>query len=166
MLTNFDLEEVSKHYNFDLIVVMKDELINHKPKNGNFIINLQSSDEGNGTHWTLLSIRDKKCFYQDSFGIIPPKEVIQFCKRISNSHLAFSEMQMQNIDTETCGFYALGIIIHLNRSKNKDIFKSAKEYINQFSYKTAENNKILQSYFRNLQDSKNFKLLQKLYSQK
>ena len=74
MLTNFDLEEVSKHYNFDLIVVMKDELINHKPKNGNYIINLQSTYEGNGTHWTMLSIRDKKCFYQDSFGIIPPKE--------------------------------------------------------------------------------------------
>ena len=130
MLTNFNLEEISKHYNFDLIVVMKDELINHKPKNGNIIIKLQSSDEGNGTQWTLLSIRDKKRFYQDSFVIIPPKEVIQFCKRISNSHLALSEMQMQNIDTETCGFYALGIIIHLNLSKNKDIFKSAKEYIN------------------------------------
>jgi hypothetical protein len=143
MLTNFDLEEISQHYNFDLIVVMKDELVNHTPKSGNYIINLQSSYEGNGTHWTMLSIRGKKCFYQDSFGIISPKEVIQFCKRISNSHLAFSEIQMQNIDSETCGFYSLGIIIHLNRSKNKDIFKSAKEFINKFSYKTAENNKIL-----------------------
>jgi hypothetical protein len=67
-------------------------------------------------------------------------------------------MQMQNIDTETCGFYALGIIIHLNRSKKKNMFKSAKEYINQFSYRMIDNNKLLQSYFRTLPDSKNFKL--------
>ena len=100
------------------------------------------------------------------FGIIPPREVIDFCKRIPKSHLANSEMQMQNISTETCGFFALGLLIHLNRTKKKDIFKSAGEYINQFSYDTTKNNKILQSYFRNLPESKGFKLLSKLYSQK
>ena len=166
MLNNFELEHISNNYGFDLTVLMKDELIDYKPKNGNYIINLESSSSGDGTHWLAMKVRGKKCFYQDSFGIIPPREVIDFCKRITKSHLAYSEMQMQNISTETCGFFALGLLIHLNRTKKKDIFKSAGEYINQFSYDTTKNNKILQSYFRNLPESKGFKLLSKLYSQK
>jgi hypothetical protein len=166
MLSNFELEEISNHYDFNLTVLMKDELVNYKPENGNYIINLESSTSGDGTHWLSLIIRDKDCFYQDSFGIIPPQEVIDFCKKIPNSHLAFSEMQMQNIDSETCGFYALGIIIHLDRSKKKHIFKSAGEYVNLFLYDTTKNNKKLKSYFRNLPDSKGLKLLSKLYCQK
>ena len=43
MLSNVDLEELAKHYKLPLVkVVMKDELGN-KLKNGNYIINLQSS---------------------------------------------------------------------------------------------------------------------------
>jgi hypothetical protein len=108
MLNNFELEHIAQHYGFPLTVVMKDELVNHKPKSGNYIINLESSSQGNGTHWMSLGIHNKQCFYQDSFGIIPPKEVIDFCKRIPNSRLAFSEIQMQEITTET------GLLIHLN----------------------------------------------------
>ena len=166
MLSNFDLEEIAQHYGFSLTVLMKDELVNHKPKSGNYIINLESSSQGNGTHWLSLFVRNKQCFYQDSFGIIPPKEVIDFCKRIPNSRLAFSEIQMQNIDTETCVFFAIGLLIHVNRTKNKDIYKSAGEYINQFSYDSNKNNTILKIFFRNLPESKGLKILSKLYSQK
>jgi hypothetical protein len=166
MLNNFELEEIAHHYGFDLTVLMKDELINHKPKSGNYIINLESSSQGNGSHWLSMKVSNKQCFYQDSFGIIPPKEVIAFCKRIPDSRLAFSEIQMQNINTETCGFYSIGLLIHLNRTKNKDIFKSASIFINQFSYDSKNNNTILKNFFRNLPESKGLKILSKLYSQK
>jgi hypothetical protein len=84
MLSNFDLEGLSEHYGFPLnSVVMKDELKSLKPpKNGNYIVNLESSTNGNGSHWLALLIRDKKCFYCDSFGVLPPQEIITFCKRI------------------------------------------------------------------------------------
>ena len=146
MLNNFELDEIAKNYGFDLTVLMKDELIDIKPKSGYYIINLESSSQGNGTHWLNLSIQNNNCFYQDSFGIICPIEIINFCKKIPKSHLAFSEMQMQNISTETCGWFAIGLLIHLNCTKKKDIYKSAEEYINQFSYDTTRNNKILQTY--------------------
>jgi hypothetical protein len=50
MLNNFELENIAQHYNFPLAVLMKDELVNHKPKTGNYIINLESSSQGYGTH--------------------------------------------------------------------------------------------------------------------
>jgi hypothetical protein len=166
MLSNFDLEEIAQHYGFPLTVLMKDELKSHKPKTGNYIINLQSSTSGNGTHWMSMKISNKQCFYQDSFGVAPPKEVINFCKRIPNSRLAFSEIQMQEITTETCGYFAIGLLIHLNCTKNKNIYKSAGEYINQFSYDSKKNNTILKNFFRNLLESKGLKILSKLYRQK
>jgi hypothetical protein len=71
---------------------------------------------------------------------------------------------MQEITTETCGFYSIGLLIHLNNTKNKDIFKSAGQFINQFSYDSKNNNAILKEYFRNLPGSKGLKILSKLYS--
>jgi hypothetical protein len=166
MLSNFDLDRIAQYYGFPISVLMKDELKNHKLKSGNYIINLESSTSGSGTHWMSMKTSNKEIFYQDSFGIIPPKEVTDFCKRIVNSRLAFSEIQMQNITSETCGWYAIGLLIHLNRTKKTDIFKSAGEYINQFSYDSTKSNAILNYFFRNLPISRVLKMLSKLYSQK
>jgi hypothetical protein len=80
--------------------------------------------------------------------------------------LAFSEKQIQFIKAETCGFFAIGILLHLNRTKKKDIFKSSADFIKQFSYDTEDNNTLLKKYFRELPDSKGLKLMSKLYSQK
>jgi hypothetical protein len=105
MLSNFDLEDIAENFGFLLTaVVSKDELKLLKPhKNGNFIINLESSTEGRGSHWTCLAVRDTKACYIDSFGALMPQEVIDFCKRIPNSHLGYSEVQIQDIKAETCG---------------------------------------------------------------
>ena len=55
MLTNFDLDDISEHYGFPLNgVVMKDEL-----KTGNYIVNLESSTQGDGTHWLCAVVRGK-----------------------------------------------------------------------------------------------------------
>jgi uncharacterized membrane protein len=69
---------------------------------------------------------------------------------------------MQEITTETCGFYGIGLLIHLNNTKNKDNFKSAGQYINQFSYDSKNYNAILKKFFRNLPQSKELKILPKL----
>jgi hypothetical protein len=167
MLNNFEIEDIATHYGMDLAgVVMKDELKNYQPRNGNYVINLQSSTQGTGTHWVGLCVQDKNCFYFDSFGIICPIEITTFCKRIPKSRLGFSEKQIQFINAETCGFFVISTLLYLNQSKNKDIYKSAADFISKFSYDTADNNNILKSFFKQIPASKNLKLMSKLYSQK
>jgi hypothetical protein len=146
---------------------MKDEMKSLKhSKNGNYIINLQSSSQGNGTHWLCLAIRDKKCFYCDNFGVLPPQEVISFCKRIPKSSLGYNGFGFQHIKSETCGFYAVGLLIHIQNNPNMDLYDASNEFINMFAYDTLKNNGILKAYFRSLPKSKGFKLLDKLYSEK
>jgi hypothetical protein len=80
--------------------------------------------------------------------------------------LAFSEKQIQFIKAETCGFFAISMLLYLNRNKNKNIYDNASAFISKFSYDTEDNNTLLKKYFRALPDSKNLKLLNKLYSEK
>jgi hypothetical protein len=163
MLTNVDISEIAQRYGFPLsAMVMKDQLRNIKPKSGNYIIYLQSSTEGNGTHWVVAIIRGKKCFCQDSFGITPPTEVIEFCKRIKGSRFAYSEIESQHLNASTCGWYACGLLIYISHNPQKELYKVCGEYINQFSYDTSKNN----AYFRNILESRGFKIVNKLYRDK
>jgi hypothetical protein len=83
-ITNVQLKNVAKHYKVNLEqVLMKDELRSYTIKpNSNYIINLQSSTVGNGTHWTSISTTKSHAFYFDSFGAPPPLEVKVFIEKV------------------------------------------------------------------------------------
>jgi hypothetical protein len=168
MLSNFNLEDLSEHYGFPLTqVLMKDEMKSLKSsKTGNYIINLQSSTQGNGSHWMALAVRDKKCFYCDSFGVLPPQEVITFCKRIPKSSLGYNDFGFQHIKAETCGFFAVGLLIHIQNNPNMDLYDACRDYIKIFAYDTKDNNTILKAYFKKLPQSKGCLIINKLYSEK
>jgi hypothetical protein len=139
MLSNFDLEDLSEHYGFALnSAKMNDEMKAIPAKSGNCIINLQSSSQGNGTHWVCIAIRGKLSFYQDSFGVLMPQEVITFCKRILKSRLGYNDFGFQDIKGETCGWYSVGLLIHLHNRRNMDLYDACGDYISLFSYDTKK----------------------------
>ncbi len=59
---------------------MRDELNNTGSKNECLVLNLDSSFS-DGTHLTCLFIKDNKCYYFDSYGFPPPKEVERYCSQ-------------------------------------------------------------------------------------
>ena len=82
MLSNFDIEEIAHHFNIRVVIVMKDELKNiHPTSYQNYVINLQSSTIGNGTHWMALKIKNKECVYFDSYGNFPLLTFVFMSKR-------------------------------------------------------------------------------------
>ena len=65
--SNFDIDDIANHYVVDIVVAMKDELKMLKPTYGNYIMNLESSKDGNETHWLGLNIDENRyCAYFDS----------------------------------------------------------------------------------------------------
>ena len=148
MLSNIDLEELAKHYKLPLVeVTMKDELGN-KLKNGNYIINLQSSTQGNGTHWTALKVINKQSVYFDSFGLFPSEEIKTFVKTRDNTKLGYTTKEIQDYKSENCGYFCLAFLLFLQQSK-KNMFESANDFENNFSSITEDNDDILKSFFRN-----------------
>jgi hypothetical protein len=164
MLTNFDLEKIAKNYDVKLIgIYSKNELDNLQIENGNYIINL---DDNIGSHWTALNINKNKGIYFDSFGCVPPENVISFVKQKPNIKLGFNNSIIQDLQSEKCGFYCIAFLLFLNRSKNKDIYKATNDFIELFKDNTLENDEILKKYLlKNLNTNSNKikKLIKLLY---
>lgn len=143
-LSNFDIEELSKRLNIKIVGCFLKNELPEKCKNGNYIINMDSSYSGkNGTHWTLLMCRESICLYFDSFGIPPPKEVLTFIRQKYKQHYWNNEI-IQNIKSQLCGYFCLALIKYVKNSK--DMLMSSQNFINMFDDNTKLNDNILKKY--------------------
>ena len=164
MLTNFDLEKIAKNYDVKLIgIYSKNELDKLPIEDGNYIINL---DDNIGSHWTALNKNKNKGICFDSFGCVPPQNVISFVKQKPNIKFGYNNFIIQDLESEKCGFYCIAFLLFLNRSKNKDIYKATNDFIQLFKDNTLENDEILKKYLlKNLNTNSNKikKLIKLLY---
>lgn len=156
MLSNFEIEDICKKRNIKLNYCnFKDKLPNRKYKSFNGIINLDSSSpyDGNpsGSHWTALIIKNRHAFYYDSFGIIYPQEVLNFCKFQNVKHLAYSTKEIQNIDDQHCGYFCIGLLqyVKLHTKHDKDLYDIVQNYLEIFNEDTKQNTSILEEYLKN-----------------
>ncbi len=147
MLSNFDIEKICKFYRLPVVsICMKNELP-MKVIDGCYIINMQSSYQGTGTHWVALYVYKNNSFYFDSFGAIFPNEIMTFVKKRKGCHLYYSNWIIQDLKSENCGWYVIAFLIymHQNRQKNlKDVFN---DFTNNFHDDTTKNDEILKSFF-------------------
>ena len=90
-----------------------------------YIINMQNSTDGGGTHWVALFYNfPLYSIYFDSYGYVPPLE-IEFKPYI------FNDKEIQDYNASSCGYYCIGFIKFLNKLKNK--YNSFDAFINIFS---------------------------------
>lgn len=147
MLSNFDIEKLCKFYKLPLIAIcMKDELPT-VVKDGCYVINMQSSTQGNGTHWIGLYIHKSNAFYFDSFGAVPPNEVLSFVKRKQGCHLFYSNWITQDLKSDACGYYCIAFLIYLHQNRSKDLKQIFNEFTNNFHDDTTKNDEVLKSFF-------------------
>ena len=73
------------------------------------ILNLDKSS-GPGTHWTCWYKKNKLCYYFDSFGITPPKELDKYIK----TDILYSTYKIQDDGQEICGHLCLIMLYQLS----------------------------------------------------
>ena len=116
MLSNFQLEKLAQYYKLHINdVCMKDELPNIV-QDGGYIINMQSSTRGSGTHWVALF--RENAYYFDSFGAVPPLEISNFVKKRKHSHLYYNNWIIQDLKSSDCNFF-ISIFIMDDRTFTK-----------------------------------------------
>ena len=143
-LSDMDIIHILKSQKIKLNgVYMKDELPS-KLKKGFYVINLQSSNVGNGTHWTALYYSSKHSFYFDPFGFLAPIEIEQKLNKYK-----YNDKQIQNLKSTACGFYCIAFIIYMYGRKNMDLDIGFKSFVDAFSTNTKENDKLLYKYLYN-----------------
>lgn len=120
-------------------ILMRDEM-NKLKDDGFYIINLDNSN-GNGTHWTVCYYYPLQSYYFDSYGFVPPLEVEQKIKPY-----LYNDADIQDFNSEACGYYALAFIKFLYDKTNKEV--AFKEFLRLFKNNTKENDNILQKYLK------------------
>src|SRR5207244_10264516 len=99
-------------------VYMRDELKGKANHDESLILNMDESS-GNGTHWTSLLVTKNCSFYFDSFGLPPPKEVINYCPDHSRYYNTF---KIQKPEEVICGHYCIYVLYKLSLAKGVDQF--------------------------------------------
>lgn len=108
MLTNIDIKESCETIGVPLVGVFSKDKLPDTPSHGGYVINMQDSDEGHGTHWVALVVHpDRRAEYFDSFGIGPPTAVSDF---IAPRRIEWSQKHIQNINSGVCGSYCLAFL--------------------------------------------------------
>lgn len=116
--TNIQLMKTARKFGINLNgIYMKDELPSNI-YNGGYIINLQDSTEGSGTHWVAVWIEKGACYF-DSFGIDPPVAVMQWLRNITLTILV-NHKQIQNINSGWCGQYCIVFLKYMTDNKSDD----------------------------------------------
>jgi hypothetical protein len=149
MLSNFDLERLAEFYNLPLVAItMKDELP-EKVEDGCYIINLQSSTSGNGTHWLGLFIHKNNAYYFDSYGAPPSVEIMKFVKKRKGCHMYYNNFIIQDLKSQNCGWYTLAFLLWCYSYVlfSKDMKNMFNEFVKSFVDDTKENDKILKEFF-------------------
>ena len=80
MIKYFEVQRLANFYQLRFVTICMKDKLGWFVKDGCYIINLQSSTSGLGTHWTALFIVCEYAYYFNSFGAPSPIEVCKFVK--------------------------------------------------------------------------------------
>ena len=158
LLTDHDLAVFCKHLKIKLNGILQSDLFDKLThlQNGAYIINLQSSKVGNGTHWTALYITPNNAVYFDSFGLPIPTAVLKAISRGKKTKtIIYSTDQIQTMKSIRCGYFVLYFLYFFQTKYQRRLDLDAKTILNQhnavYSLKHKHlNDKILQNLIRNL----------------
>jgi hypothetical protein len=116
-LSDQQLHQYLNERNIQCEIISKNEL----PTNasGNYILNLEDSTKGNGTHWVSAIFHDDYVIYFDSFGVICPTIV----ETVANKRKIYYNMkQIQDYDSTACGYYCLAFLLYVDDLKTYNNF--------------------------------------------
>lgn len=148
--SNIDLEKMAKLNKIKLNGIFSKDMIPLNVNSGGYIINLQDSYRGNGTHWVALFVEDDKkqkhnAVYFDSFGVIFPTAI----SRIQNikKPIPYLNTEIQNIRSNWCGQYCILFLWYMQNAKTP-ILKRYGDFINMFSENEEDNLGLLKKYLK------------------
>ena len=165
MLTNFDIERIARKLKLPIVgVYSKDELFDMNRHIGSYYINMENSNDGDGTHWVLAKIYDDDerneedaskqthkvgAVYFDPFGLDMPKEVERFLSPFKP--IPYNNRQIQSIRTTQCGWYCLACDYALEHKQYDDTYlEDFEKFIALWSSRPEDNLKLLKSFFKPL----------------
>ena len=144
--TNIELLQYAQKHKIPLSgVYSKDKLPNGYTDNTGIIINMADSNKS-GTHWVSVYVSNNTPIYFDSYGAVPPREVINYMEKINKKNWVINKQQIQSLQSGYCGYYCIYFIKEMSINKvNSPSFK-LNSFLKKFSIDSKTNLKLLKHY--------------------
>jgi len=139
--SNIELINMAKHYNLSLNGVYEKDQLPETIIKGWYIVNMQNHNVGNGTHWVCF-YHDTKSVYIDSFGVVPPLEIIN----VLNNNYIHNTKQIQDYDNEDCGLYCICAMLFWSQFYFSSNIKILAAYNKMFTISTILNTIIMRNF--------------------
>ena len=129
--TDVDLQAMAKKLYIPLVFIGFRNELPKQPKPGAYIINLEASTEGMGSHWCGMylagTVFPSMAFYFDPFGAAAPEEAVQLMrrwtgKRGAQRHIYSNPYDIQNINGGFCGEYTIDFLHNIMHNPTKEGF--------------------------------------------
>lgn len=140
-LSNYDIIKLCQHKNLPLNAVLMRDEVKKKLNYGFSVINLETTRQ-DGSHWTCVLYTPLTSYYFDSYGFVPPLELEEVIRPYT-----YNNTDIQDFDSEACGYYCVAFIKFMNDKKDKD--SAYKAFTELFKNNRKENDTILKRYLAN-----------------
>lgn len=148
LLSNFDIIDICKSLDINIIQCESKINIRIPPTKNRLCCYVVNLDNTSGSHWCTLVVYNNNGFYFDSFGIVPPLEIKQFCK-INRISLEYNNNQIQDLLSTACGWYCIAFMyfIKTNLRRGSNGFeKLNSKFCCKFNTEIQDDNdRVLQS---------------------
>jgi hypothetical protein len=139
--SNFDIIAIIKDLKLDYSfggVYSKDQFPEDLMRTKFYIVNMESSNVGNGSHWVVFYYNNPlTSIYFDSFGFVAP---LQVENRITP--YIFNDAEVQDYKSNSCGYFCITFFKFLHSKQDKqEVYKA---FLKLFKNETVKNDKILQ----------------------
>ncbi|MDR3597100.1 hypothetical protein, partial [Clostridium sp.] len=141
-LSNYDIDAYYKNVKKYGGCYSKDQLLKKKIANKCYVINMQTSTKGQGSHWiAVLNCNPSETVYFDSFGQAnAPLDIERFISS-SKKIIVRNVVDLQHIMSDSCGEFCIYFINHAIQGV------SFKNTLKHFTSNPVINEHILKSYF-------------------
>ena len=140
-LNDKEIVSLCQSYNIEINGIYSKDKLPNELKHGWYIVNLQSSNDGSGSHWLGFKYRDNgRDFYFDSMGFLPPIDI----ENITEEYI-YSPRELQNGDAKSCGWWVLGCIMETDKDEKDET--NFKNFLNSFGNNTLLNENKLSRIF-------------------
>ena len=141
VLGNDEIETILKNNHIRINGIFAKNMLPPSLQNscGWTIVNMQSSTDGNGTHWIAFhnggnkypgSAGNRISLYFDSFGCPPPLEI----ENLLSKKYVRNEEQLQDIEESSCGYFCIAVISNCPDGDIISFEKFLKNFKNIESY--------------------------------
>ena len=171
-LTDSQIETLAKRMSIPLAdILFKDELEAPLEFNKAYIVNIEDSVNDNGehnegTHWVYLQCNKYangkiESIYFDPYGMPPPENVKSVVKKTTKQQgLPYTEVDIQSLMNNACGYYCLAIGHYINASeyRSNNLYDDVNDFLSLFddlnkSVDFKKNEYVLKHFFRSTDPS-------------